>query len=146
MAKAIRIVLAILAALTLAGGLFVVVEVLSAIVYPTPPGFTNTKEEMCAHVAAYPDWILAVVVPLWSGIALASTWVATRLAGRGAGLAVAVLVLAAIVGNLAMLPYTLWFKVAMVICAPLGCLLGLYLRRRPPVSMTPGQGLSPEMG
>ena len=74
MAKAIRILLGTLVALTLAGGLLVAVELFSAVVYPMPPGSTNTKEEVCAHVAAYPQWILAVVVPAWSGTALASTW------------------------------------------------------------------------
>ncbi|HET6323462.1 MAG TPA: hypothetical protein VFG04_02085 [Planctomycetaceae bacterium] len=134
MAKAIRIVLGILIASTLAGGLLVAVELFSAVVYPMPPDSTNTKEEVCAHVAAYPHWILAVVVPAWSGTALASTWVATRLGGRVAGIVVALLFLAAIVMNLSMLPYTLWFKVTMLICAPLACLLGVGLPRRPPVA------------
>src|ERR1700733_4111015 len=134
MAKAIRIVLGTLVALTLAGGLLVAVELFSAVVYPMPPGSTNTKEEMCAHVAAYPHWILAVVVPAWSGTALASTWVATRLGGRVAGIIVALLLFAAFGMNLAMLPYTLGFKVAMLICAPLACLLGVGLPRRPPIN------------
>jgi hypothetical protein len=134
MANAIRIVLAILVASTLAGGLLVAVELFSAVVYPMPPGSTGTKEEICAHVAAYPHWILAVVVPAWSGTALASTWVATRLGGRVAGIVVALLLLAAIVMNLSMLPYTLWFKVTMFTCAPVACLLGVGLPRRPPVA------------
>jgi hypothetical protein len=134
MAKAIRIVVSILVALTLAGGLLVAVELFSAAVYPMPPGSTNTTEEVCAHVAAYPHWILAVVVPMWSGTALASTWVGTRLGGRTAGIVVALLLLAAIVMNLAMLPYTLWFKVTMLVCAPLACLAGVLLPRRPPAA------------
>ena len=134
MAKVIRIVLGTLVVLTLAGGLLVAVELFSAVVYPMPPGSANTKEEVYAHVAAYPHWILAVVVPAWSGTALASTWVATRLGGRVAGIVVALLLFSAFVMNLAMLPYTLWFKVAMLICAPLACLAGLLLPRRPPIN------------
>jgi hypothetical protein len=73
MAPVIRVVLSILAGMTLAGGLVVAVELLSAVVHPTPPGFTGTQQEMCEHVARYPQWVLAVVVVTWSATGLAST-------------------------------------------------------------------------
>ena len=36
--------------------------------------------------------------------------------------------------NLAMLPYTLWFKVTLLILRTLACLLGVGLPRRPPIN------------
>ena len=136
MAKVIRAVLSIVAGLTLGGGLVVAVEVFSNVVYPLPPDFKGSQEEMCAHVAAYPQWILAVVVVAWSATALASTWVATRLGGRIPGVVVGLLLILAVASNVAMLPYVLWFKVAVLVCVPIACLLGIYLPRRP--SLTQG--------
>jgi hypothetical protein len=145
MARVIRVVLSSLAGMTLAGGLIVAVEVLSNAVYPMPPGSGQTEAEICEHVAQYPQWILAVVVPVWSATALAGTWVATRLGGRIAGFVVSLVLIAGSVINVSMLPYVLWFKVAVVIGVPLGCLLGIFLPRRPSVSAPPGQTASSEM-
>jgi hypothetical protein len=131
MAKVIRAVLSILAGLTLAGGLVVAVEVFSNVVYPPPPDFKGTKEEMCAHVAAYPPWILAVAAVAWSATAFASTWVATRLGNRIPGVVVGLLLILGVASNVAMLPYMLWFKVAVLVCVPIACLLGIFLPRRP---------------
>ena len=134
MAKLMRALLSILAGLTLAGGLVIAVELSSAIVYPPLPGFTGTQEEMCAHVAAYPQSILAVVVVAWSATSLASTWLATRLGGWLPGSLVGLLLIAAVASNVSMLPYVLWFKVAVLIGVPIACLLGIRLPRRPSVA------------
>ncbi len=131
MAAVVRTVLSVLAGLTLSGGLVIAVEVFGAIVHPTPPGFTGTKEEMCEHVARYPQWVLAIVVVAWSGTALASTWVAARLGGRVPGLVVALLLLWAAVTNVSMLPYPMWFKVAVLACISIVCVLGIRLPSRP---------------
>ncbi len=66
MARTIQIFLAILAGLATALALVVAVEAASAVVHPTPEGFSGTQEEMCEHVARYPQWVLAVVVVAWN--------------------------------------------------------------------------------
>jgi hypothetical protein len=134
MAKLMRAFLSILAGMTLAVSLVIAVELSSAIVYPPPPGFTGTQEEMCAHVAAYPQWILAVVVVGWSATSLASTWLATRLGGWLPGSLVGLLLIAAVASNVSMLPYVFWFKVAVLICIPIACLFGIRLPRQPSVA------------
>ena len=125
MKSAIRIVLAIVAGLALAFVLVIAVELWSAVVHPIPPDFTGTMEEMCEHVARYPDWVLAVAVLAWSATTFLSTWVAARIGNRWSGLVVAVLLTMAIVYNVTMLPYKMWFKVVMLSCFAAASCLGV---------------------
>ncbi len=111
MSAIVRAVLGIVAGITLSLVLLVGVELFSAVVHPFPEGFEGTHEEICDHVADYPDWILAVVVPMWGAIALLGTWVAGRLGNGFAALVLAVLLLAAVIFNIAMLPYPKWFTI-----------------------------------
>ena len=104
--------------------LVVAVEAFSGVVHPLPPGHKDTFEEMCAHVARYPHWVLAVCVVLWSATAFASTWVAARVGHRIAGIAVILILSLAIGFNIAKLPYVTWFKVVMPICFAVACFLG----------------------
>jgi hypothetical protein len=120
---------AIVAGLLVAFGLVVAVELFSAVVHPLPADFDGTMEEMCAHVARYPHWVLAVVVPLWGGTALAGTWIAGRLGNVWCALFVGLLLLAAAVFNISMLPYPMWFKVTMLIAISLAVAAGAYLSR-----------------
>src|SRR5262249_45622129 len=124
MKTVLRTILAVVAGLALAFVLVVAVEVFSAVVYPPPPGFKGTMEEMCEHVARYPHWILGVAVLAGSGTVAGSTWVATRIGNRWTGVAVFVILTAAIACNLSMLPYAMWFKVAMLGSLPLAYYLG----------------------
>jgi hypothetical protein len=134
MKTTIRTVLAVAAGLALAFALVVAVEALSAVVHPVPPG-TETMEQMCEHVARYPDWVLAVVVLAWGAATFASVWVAARIGNPAAGIAVALVLTLAIVWNIAMLPYALWFKVVMLGCFAAACCWGVTrgVRRSPPV-------------
>ena len=111
--------------MALAFVLVIAVELFSAVVHPVPPGFTGTMDEMCQHVARYPDWVLGVVVLAWSATAFVSTWVATRMGNRGAGIAVSLILTIAIVCNVSKLPYAMWFKVVMLSCFPVACYLGV---------------------
>ncbi len=115
-------------------------ELFSAVVHPLPSDFGGTTEELCAHVERYPSWVLAVVVPLWAGTALASTWIAGRLGNRGSAVFVALLILAALVCNLAMLPYSIGFKIASLIAVPAASAYAVYLagRRSAPTPITAG--------
>ena len=110
MARVFRVILAIVAGFAVSFVLVVAVEAFSSVVHPLPADFDGTTEAMCEHVANYPQWVLAVVVPLWGVTALAGTWLAGRLGNRGSALFLAVLLLAAVLFNLSMLPYPLWFR------------------------------------
>ena len=128
-----RVAGALVAAVLAALALVIAVELFSAAVHPLPADFRNTQEEMCQHVERYPNWVLAVVVPAWAGTALVSTWIAGRLGNRVAAYIIGFLLIAAVVFNLAMLPYAVWFKIATLIAIPCGVLGGIYWSRRPAV-------------
>jgi hypothetical protein len=112
--KAVRVIAGILAGMLVVFLLLVAVEMLSAVAHPFPADFGGTEEEVCQHVARYPRWVLALVVPAWGLTALASTWTAARIGGRGAAIFIGLLLLAALVCNVTMLPYPMWFKALSV--------------------------------
>ena len=124
MKTAFRMLLGAVAGLALAFVLVIVLELFSALVHPLPPGSTGTMDEMCQHVARYPHWVLAVVVLAWSATGFVSVWAAARIGNRGAGIVVALILTLAIVWNVVMLPYAMWFKVVMLSCFPVACYWG----------------------
>jgi hypothetical protein len=130
MGTALRTVLAILAGLASALALVVAVEAASAVVHPTPPDFTGTKEEMCEHVARYPQWVLAAVVVLWNLTGLVGVVVATQVGNRTAGFIVGTLLYAALSANVVMLPYPMWFKLVMLVTFPPVCWWGVRRAQR----------------
>ncbi|MEX2318131.1 MAG: hypothetical protein WD669_13315 [Pirellulales bacterium] len=130
MATVVRAVGAVVAAMSAAFILLIAVELFSAVVHPVPPDFGGTMEEMCKHVERYPHWVLAVVVPAWAGTALASTWIAGRLGNRGSALFTGLLLLTALIFNISMLPYPIWFKIASLIAIPCAIVSGLSLSSR----------------
>lgn len=136
MAIVVRSVGATAAGLLVAFIVVIAVELFSSVVHPLPPDFGNTQEEMCRHVEHYPAWVLAVVVPAWAAVALAGTWTAGRVGNRGSAHFVGMLILAALVLNLSMLPYPLWFKAACLVAIPCGIVAGLYWSgRRVPAAL-----------
>jgi hypothetical protein len=128
MKPALRSLFGFAVGLALAFALVIALEVFSAVVHPVPPGFTGTMDEMCEHVARYPTWVLGVAVLAWSATAFVSTWLATRIGNRSAGIAVILILTVAIVFNVTKLPYAMWFKVVMLICFPVACYLGVMRR------------------
>ncbi len=125
---------AVLAGLLVLFILVVAVELFSAVVHPLPEDFGGTNEEMCQHVERYPDWVLAIVVPAWAVAALISTWTAQRIGNLYSSAIVGLLLLAALVFNISMLPYPTWFKIANLLVIPTAILVGnRYSRRQPPV-------------
>jgi hypothetical protein len=130
MTAVFRIVGAIVAAMAVALVLVIAVELFSSVVHPTPADFKGTHEEMCAHVANYPQWVLAAVVPMWGFTAFVSTWLAGRLGNRGCAVFLAVLLLAAVIFNLSMLPYPAWFKVVQPIVILIAVAYGYRLSNR----------------
>lgn len=129
-----RTALGVVVGLILAFIAIVAVELLSAVVHPTPADFKGTMDEMCEHVANYPHGVLGAVVALWGGTALGSVWVAGRIGNRVAAIIVTLILGAAIVFNISMLPYVLWFKVVMLAAFPAACGWGIWKGpRRSPV-------------
>lgn len=131
----LRTVLAVIAGMVLAFVLVIAVEVFGSIAHPTPPDFNGTMEEMCQHVARFPHWVLGVAVLAWSATGFLSAWTATKIGRHPAGVVVSLLLLAAVVFNISMLPYTTWFKVVMPICFPVACYVGVRIASR--VKVTP---------
>jgi hypothetical protein len=134
MATGFRTLAAVIAGMLVAFVLLVAVELFSAVVYPVPPDFGGTMEEMGRHVSSYPHWVLALVVPAWGGTAFVSTWIAQRIGSHGAALLIGLLLLAAVVFNISMLPYPYWFKIANLLVIPTAIVLGSRLPIRRKVS------------
>lgn len=126
MFKAFKVFCAAGVGMLAAFGLAIGVELFSAVAHPFPPDFKQTSEEICAHVARYPEWVLQVVVVLWSATAYVSTWVAARLGGTVAGIIVGALLIATVAFNVSMLPYPKWFTAVDLVCIPLAILLAVY--------------------
>ena len=118
MFTAFRTLAAIVVGLLVAFALVIAVEAFSAVVHPLPEDFGGTPEELCRHVERYPPWILAVAVPAWALTALLGAWTARRIGNQVSFAVVGLLLLAALVLNLAQLPYPLWFKIANLLAVP----------------------------
>jgi hypothetical protein len=132
----LRSIVAVVVGLIVLFLLLMAVEVFSAVVHPLPQDFVGTTEELCRHVEHYPQWVLAIVVPAWGATALASTWTAGRIGSLYSALAVGLLLFAALVFNLSMLPYPIWFKVTNLLVVPVAVLGGIRLAlRRKSVSL-----------
>jgi hypothetical protein len=129
MKSAWRTLLAVVAGMALAFALVVAVEFFSSVVHPFPANFDGNIPQ---HVRRYPHWVLGVVVLMWGATAAAATWVASRIGGRLAGALVTLLLASALAFNVSMLPYAMWFKVAMPAAFFVACLLGIRYGRRTP--------------
>jgi hypothetical protein len=107
------------------------VEAFSAKVYPPPEGFNaESMEEMCRYVAGYPQWILAVVVPVYAVTAFASTWKARQIGNATSAVIIGALLFAALAINVAKLPYPIWFKIACLLLIPAAILFGFWVGAR----------------
>jgi hypothetical protein len=115
--------------MTLAFALVVAVELFSSVVHPVPANFDGNIPE---HVRRYPGWVLGAAALMWAATAAVATWVASRIGGRLAGAIVTLLLAAALAFNLSMLPYVMWFKIAMPAAFFVACLLGIRHGRRVP--------------
>lgn len=130
MKAVLRTLAATLAGLLVLFILVIAVELFSAVVHPLPEDFGGTTEEMCQHVERYPHWVLAVVVPAWAIAAFVSIWTARRIGNLYAFVIVGLLLLAALVFNISMLPYPTWFKIANLLVIPAAILAGGCLSMR----------------
>ena len=122
--------------------LVVLVELFSALVHPFPVDFQGTEDEICRHVERYPNWVLAVVVPMWAVTAFVGVGIARRAGGVPASVIVGLLLLAGLACNVSMLPYPMWFKVVCLLTIPASILGGIGGWRKKP--QDPGASLAPE--
>ncbi|MFN0021875.1 MAG: hypothetical protein ACKVP0_26815 [Pirellulaceae bacterium] len=131
-------VLAVAVSMAAAFVFVVAIEVVSAVIHPMPPGMDLHDKEACTDFfASYPQWLLAIAAVSWGLTAFISTWLATRLGAYrhyAHGAAIGLLLLLAVIANLLMLPYPLWFELANLVLMPLGIFLGTWL------AMAPGGG------
>ncbi len=130
MALMLRCLAAIIAGMVVAFVFVIAVELVSAAVHPVPADFQGTQEEMCLHVEAYPAWVLALVVPAWACAAFAGTWISGRIGGLLCALCVGLLLIAAVVCNVSMLPYPIWFKLANLLAVPIAVFFAMHLTTR----------------
>ena len=126
---------AITVSLVVAMGLIIAVEAFSEVFHPFPPGVEPTDYEVCkAHVAKYPQWVLALAMIGWGGTTFVSAWIATRMgAGRhpAHGIAIGSLLLLAAALNMFMLPYPVWFVLGNLLIFPLAIFWAVKVGRAP---------------
>jgi hypothetical protein len=130
MKTTLRTIAATLVGLVLVFALVIAVEVFSSVVHPLPEDFDGSQQQMCQHVERYPAWVLAVVIPAWAATALVGVWIAQRFGNLVSSAIVGLLVLAALVFNISMLPYPLWFEIGMLLAAPVAMFAGIRWARR----------------
>ena len=125
----VRSVLGVIAGLVAAMVLIVGTEAVWAVVYPPVPGVDLHDMEACkAHIAQLPADAFVIAAVGWGLAVLAGSWVATRLgAGRhpAHGYVVGLILSAAAVANMLMLPYPALFWVLNVVSFPACTYLGI---------------------
>ncbi len=133
MKSILRSTAAVILSLVVALALVVAIEVISAVMHPFPEDFGGTREEVAAHVANYPAGVLALLGGAGYALTMGvSVWLATRLGSSrhpAHGYGVGALLLAALIFNMSMLPYPLWFVVLDLILLPACIYLGVKLGR-----------------
>jgi hypothetical protein len=134
MSPAVRGVVGIILGLLLAFAITFAVEAVNARIYPPPPGVDLANpESVKAMMAVMPRAALMVVLAGWFVGALLGTALAARFA-RPAGwppLAVGILLLAAAVMNMYVIPHPVWFWVVGVAIYPVATWRGARLGGTP---------------
>jgi hypothetical protein len=125
MVKAIgRSVLAVLAGAIVAAAVIAVVEAISSVVCPLPPGLDlHDHEAMRQHADQLPIGAFLLVLVAWAAGTLTGAWAAGLLAGRSPvahGLVVGVLFLIAGLLTMLMIPHPRWMWVGGIVL-PLAC-------------------------
>ena len=108
--------------------LLAAIEWLGTILHPFPADFGGTRDEVAAHVANYPAWILALLGGVgWGTAIFVASWLATRISNNrkaAFGIGVGALLLAGAIFNMAMLPYPIWYWVLELVLLPTGIYFG----------------------
>lgn len=122
-----RSVLAVVAGLGLSVAVVGGVEALSSRLYPLPEGLDyNDRATMSAAISQLPAGAFVAVLVAWGLGALAGSFAAVYVSGRAAlGYLIGVLLGAAAIANLLIIPHPLWMWVGAAILIPLGTLIGV---------------------
>lgn len=134
MSPTVRGIVAVILGLLLAFAITLAVEAVNSQVYPMPPG-TDLADpaSVKAAFASLPPAALAVVLVGWFVSALVGAWLAAHFA-KPAGwppLTVGVVLFAAAVGNMLMIPHPAWFWIIGVAIYPVATWLGARLGGTP---------------
>lgn len=129
MPPVLRSVLAVLAGIAAGVIVVAVVDTLVFRLYPLPAG-TDTSDPAALRdaVATMPLQAFVLLLAGWVLAALASSWVAARLATRRLVLHGAIgggLLLAATLANLAAVPHPTWMWAAAVVLLPVAVVMGI---------------------
>ena len=140
MSPLLRNVLAVVAGLAAAVAVVAVVEGLSARVFPLPEGLDySDRTAMAEAIGNLPAGAFVFVVAAWGLGALAGAAVATGISRRvGPGYLIGVLLLAAAVSNLLMIPHPGWMWAGGIVVILLGTMVGSRLAARQRVVTPPG--------
>jgi hypothetical protein len=137
MPPALRSVLAVLAGIAVFLVTAIVVEGVSAWLFPPPPGLDLSKPEDMKT--------LMETIPLGAKLIVMAGWVAARLAGRSplrhAG-AIGVLGVVGAVATMLMIPHPLWMWVVGLIAFPAAAYLAGLVAGRQPAPSSPKAGPS----
>ena len=129
---------AILLSLFIAFLLVAGLEALSAILHPWPADFAGTSEEIAIQVETFPAWLLALLGGVgWGGTMFVSAWLATRLGSNRRpihGYLVGVILISAVIINISMLPYPIWFSLLNLVVLPTTLYFGVRLGQARQVS------------
>lgn len=134
MSPPVRGVVAVILGCLLAFAITFVIEAINAQIYPLPPGTdVANPESIKAALASMPPASLGVVLAGWFVSTLTGAWLAAHFA-RPAGwppLTVGVLLFAAAVGNMLMIPHPTWFWIIAVAIYPVATWVGARLGGTP---------------
>lgn len=144
MKAALQALAAVLAGLLVGFVLVIAVELFGSVAHPLPEDFDGSTEQMCRHVERIPSWVLAAVIPAWAGTAFASTLTAGKIGGLYSAAIVGLLILAALLLNISMLPYPMWFKIGNVLAVSIAILASCNLSRRHRISPSNAGGCVPK--
>jgi hypothetical protein len=130
-----RMTLGIVAGIVVAFLCVFAVEIVGHSLYPTPAGLdVNDPADQVRLMAAMPTAAKAVVLVAWFIGALAGAWVANRIAGHSiAGWVVALLVIAAGIATMLMIPHPAWMWAGGILLPLLAGWIAERLTARPRV-------------
>ena len=106
------------------------VELFREMAHQFPHKGARTLQDIRAHVERCPSWVLAVVVMMWGVTALTGVGTAGRIGNVWSAAAVGMLIVAALVCNVSILPYPLWFRMATLVLIPWAVVAGATIATR----------------